>query len=209
MAKAEMKNAPPIYGWAIATAAGALMFGVSLVVLDLGGNGAVAVGAVVALIVGIIFQVAETKPQPPIPDAAPKPDPAKTVASAPAAKAPSTPAPSASASSAPAPSAPASAAPASTAPASSAPADDGDKPEALSGPVGEADDLKQISGVGPVLEGKLNNLGIYHFWQIAKWSRAEVDWVDGFLNFRGRIDRDGWIAQASKLAESSASKPPS
>jgi NADH-quinone oxidoreductase subunit E len=59
-----------------------------------------------------------------------------------------------------------------------------------------------------VLEGKLNNLGIYHFWQIARWTDAEVAWVDGFLNFKGRIGRDNWISQAVKLAETSPAKPP-
>ena len=84
------------------------------------------------------------------------------------------------------------------------PADSGDKgrPTALSAPRdGQADDLKQISGVGPKLEEKLNSLGIYHFDQIAAWKKAEVDWVDNYLSFKGRITRDKWIAQAKKLAK--------
>ena len=64
------------------------------------------------------------------------------------------------------------------------------------------DDLKLISGVGPKLEGVLNGLGIYKFSQIAKWKKAERDWVDGYLNFKGRIDRDNWVNQAKKLAKS-------
>ncbi len=63
------------------------------------------------------------------------------------------------------------------------------------------DDLKRISGVGPKLEGVLNGLGIYKFDQIAKWKKAECDWVDGYLNFKGRIARDNWVAQAKKLAK--------
>ena len=63
------------------------------------------------------------------------------------------------------------------------------------------DDLKLISGVGPKLEGVLHGLGIYKFEQIAKWKKAERDWVDGYLNFKGRIDRDKWVAQAKKLAK--------
>jgi len=85
--------------------------------------------------------------------------------------------------------------------------EEGVQPQALEAPVGAADDLKQITGVGPVLEGKLNDLGIYHFWQIAGWSVAEVTWVDGFLNSKGRIVRDEWIDQASKLAASNPAKP--
>ncbi len=63
-----------------------------------------------------------------------------------------------------------------------------------------ADDLKLISGVGPKLEGVLNELGFYHFDQIAKWTDAEVSWVDARLKFKGRIERDGWIDQATTLA---------
>jgi NADH-quinone oxidoreductase subunit E len=65
---------------------------------------------------------------------------------------------------------------------------------------GGADDLKMISGVGPKIEMVLNDLGIFHFSQIAGWSAAEVAWVDDYLKFRGRITRDNWIAQADALA---------
>ncbi|MEM7271123.1 MAG: NADH-quinone oxidoreductase subunit NuoE [Pseudomonadota bacterium] len=64
---------------------------------------------------------------------------------------------------------------------------------------GGADDLKLIKGVGPKLEGVLNDLGIYHFDQIAGWSRAEIAWVDDRLKFKGRIERDDWIGQAKVL----------
>ena len=65
---------------------------------------------------------------------------------------------------------------------------------------GGADDLKKIKGVGPKLEETLNELGFYHFDQIAKWTEAEIAWVDNRLKFKGRITRDGWIEQATKLA---------
>src|SRR6516164_11194720 len=39
--------------------------------------------------------------------------------------------------------------------------------EALSGPRGVADDLKKLLGVSPTIEKKLNDLGIFHYWQIA------------------------------------------
>ena len=64
-----------------------------------------------------------------------------------------------------------------------------------------ADDLKLISGVGPKLEQTLNELGFWHFDQIAKWTKAEIEWVDDRLKFKGRITRDKWIAQAKKLAK--------
>ncbi len=63
-----------------------------------------------------------------------------------------------------------------------------------------ADDLKLISGVGPKLEGVLNDMGFWHFDQVAKWTKAEIAWVDERLKFKGRIERDKWIAQAKKLA---------
>ncbi|MBY8975325.1 NADH-quinone oxidoreductase subunit E [Rhodobacteraceae bacterium NNCM2] len=65
---------------------------------------------------------------------------------------------------------------------------------------GTPDDLKQIKGVGPKLEGVLHEMGIFHFDQIAAWTPAEVAWVDERLQFKGRIERDDWIAQAKELA---------
>ena len=63
------------------------------------------------------------------------------------------------------------------------------------------DDLKLVSGVGPKLEQTLNGLGIYKYEQIAKWKKAEREWVDGYLRFKGRIDRDDWVKQAKALAK--------
>lgn len=77
---------------------------------------------------------------------------------------------------------------------------EGRKLKYLDAPEGEPDDLKQISGVGPVLEKKLNELGIYHFWQIAKFEQKDIDLVNDAMAFPGRIERDEWIAQAQNLA---------
>ncbi|MBB3446333.1 NADH-quinone oxidoreductase subunit E [Rhizobium sp. BK379] len=63
------------------------------------------------------------------------------------------------------------------------------------------DDLKMISGVGPKIEATLHEIGIFTFAQIAGWKKAEREWVDGFLNFRGRIERDDWVKQAKALAK--------
>lgn len=63
------------------------------------------------------------------------------------------------------------------------------------------DDLKMIAGVGPKLESVLNGLGIWTFAQIADWTANEVAWVDDYLQFKGRIERDDWIAQAAALAK--------
>lgn len=64
-----------------------------------------------------------------------------------------------------------------------------------------ADDLKKIKGVGPALEKTLNELGFYHFDQIAGWRKKEIEWVDERLKFKGRIERDEWIKQAKALAK--------
>lgn len=66
-------------------------------------------------------------------------------------------------------------------------------------PAGGADDLKKLSGVGPKLEGKLNENGVWTFAQIAAWTPEEVAFMDDQLSFKGRIARDGWIAQAAEF----------
>jgi NADH-quinone oxidoreductase subunit E len=76
----------------------------------------------------------------------------------------------------------------------------GEKPEAVEVAAGEEDDLKRIKGIGPVNENALNDLGIYKFAQIAAWTQDNIDWVEGYLSFPGRIEREDWIAQAKALA---------
>lgn len=68
-------------------------------------------------------------------------------------------------------------------------------------PAGEKDDLKKISGVGPALEKKLNDLGITTFEQVANFTAEEIEKVDDALSFKGRIERDDWVGQAKALAE--------
>ncbi|CCV07642.1 NADH-quinone oxidoreductase, E subunit [Mesorhizobium metallidurans STM 2683] len=63
------------------------------------------------------------------------------------------------------------------------------------------DDLKLISGVGPKSEGILHSLGIFTFAQVASWKKAEREWVDGYLSFHGRIEREDWVKQAKALAK--------
>ena len=81
-----------------------------------------------------------------------------------------------------------------------------DAPEAtkpgnlLDAPQGDADDLTKISGVGPKLLQKLNDNGVYHFWQIKDWGPAEIAFMDDQLSFKGRIERDDWIGQATTFA---------
>jgi NADH-quinone oxidoreductase subunit E len=77
------------------------------------------------------------------------------------------------------------------------------KPVLLKKPKGgKGDDLKLIWGVGPKLEKMLNDMGIWHFDQIAQWTSAELKWVDDRLEgFKGRAKRDEWVKQAKKLAK--------
>jgi len=76
--------------------------------------------------------------------------------------------------------------------------DDPNRPAGIDKPA-SADDLKMISGVGPKIESTLHSLGIYTFAQIAEWNDDHRGWVDGYLNFKGRIDRDEWVKQAEAL----------
>jgi predicted flap endonuclease-1-like 5' DNA nuclease len=62
------------------------------------------------------------------------------------------------------------------------------------------DNLKLISGIGKQNERRLNELGIWHFAQIAAWSKDNIDWIGSFLAFPGRIEREHWVEQAKKLA---------
>ena len=75
---------------------------------------------------------------------------------------------------------------------------------------GTSDDLELIVGVGPMLTELLHEIGVFYFWQIAEWSSADVEYVDGkLLHFKGRIERDDWVGQSRQLAllPTSAKRP--
>ncbi|MDP3523147.1 MAG: NADH-quinone oxidoreductase subunit E [Hoeflea sp.] len=78
--------------------------------------------------------------------------------------------------------------------------DDKNRPAGIARPQAP-DDLQLISGVGPKIEGILHSLGIFTYAQVAAWKKAERDWVDGYLRFKGRIDREDWVKQAKALAK--------
>jgi predicted flap endonuclease-1-like 5' DNA nuclease len=75
------------------------------------------------------------------------------------------------------------------------------EPMRLDGPRGGIDDLTVISGVGPGNQQELNELGIYHYWQIASWTPENVAWVSNRIRFPKRIVRENWMAQAAKLSK--------
>ena len=77
----------------------------------------------------------------------------------------------------------------------------GRRPLGLASPRGgKADDLKLIRGIGRQNEGRLHGLGIWHFDQIAAWTRDNALWVGSYLAFPGRIEREEWVAQAADLS---------
>jgi large subunit ribosomal protein L21 len=65
----------------------------------------------------------------------------------------------------------------------------------------DGDDLSTISGVGPVIVGKLHAEGVTTFAQIAAWTDADVEAIEEKLSFKGRVGREDWIAQAKELAK--------
>ena len=74
-----------------------------------------------------------------------------------------------------------------------------DGPELLDAPNGEPDDLTQIKGIGAKLSALLNELGVFHYSQIAAWTDADGEWIDDKLAFKRRVAREKWIEQAKTL----------
>jgi poly(hydroxyalkanoate) granule-associated protein len=67
-------------------------------------------------------------------------------------------------------------------------------------PVEERDDLKQINGIGPVLEEKLNAAGIARYRQIAELGEPDIDRLESVIShLSGRVRRDDWVGQAKAL----------
>jgi small subunit ribosomal protein S2 len=69
--------------------------------------------------------------------------------------------------------------------------------EALSGPRGVADDLKKLPGVSPAIEKQLNDLGIFHYWQIAAFGAADAERIGDEVGLPGRVE--GWISHAKEF----------
>ncbi len=69
--------------------------------------------------------------------------------------------------------------------------------EPLPGPRGVADDLKKLPGISPAIEKKLNDLGIFHYSQIAELSATAAHNVGEEVGLPGRVD--SWVAKAKEL----------
>ncbi len=71
--------------------------------------------------------------------------------------------------------------------------------ELLTAPRGAPDDLAKLAGVGPQIVKKLNEHGVFHYWQIAAMTKDEADKLDADLKFSGRVASDHWVDQARSL----------
>jgi len=74
----------------------------------------------------------------------------------------------------------------------------------IDAPRGEADDLKRITTISPKLEQRLNDAGVFHFWQIADLDADNAKALDLLLKLKGQIEAEGWIAQAKKFVDAAA-----
>jgi len=65
----------------------------------------------------------------------------------------------------------------------------------------DKDDLQQINGIGPFIEEKLNDLGIYSFEQVGQLDDRLINVLTAAIEFfPGRIERDEWVGQADRLS---------
>jgi small subunit ribosomal protein S2 len=83
--------------------------------------------------------------------------------------------------------------------AAAAEAEEASTLEGLAEPQGEADDLKKIRGLTKAYEKKLNERGIFHYWQIANLSQDNLDEIDRMLHGNGQIAKGDWVDQAREL----------
>jgi len=74
--------------------------------------------------------------------------------------------------------------------------------ELLDAPRGAPDDLAKLPGSGPQIAKKLNDAGIFHYWQLAAMTPEDVSKIDQDLKLNGRIERDHWVDQARGLLAS-------
>jgi small subunit ribosomal protein S2 len=73
-----------------------------------------------------------------------------------------------------------------------------EKFELLTAPRGAPDDLSKLAGVGPQVEKKLNEGGLFHYWQFAAMTDADAAKIDSELKLQGRVG--AWVQQARELA---------
>jgi small subunit ribosomal protein S2 len=69
--------------------------------------------------------------------------------------------------------------------------------QGLAGPRGTADDLKKLTGVSGAIEKKLNDLGVFHYWQLAELDHDAAHQIAEEVGLPNRAD--AWVAQAKSL----------
>ena len=74
----------------------------------------------------------------------------------------------------------------------------------------DKNDLSAIRGVGAFIEQKLNGLGIYTYKQVSQFDKPFIEKLTTAIEFfPGRIERDDWVGQATRLMEIEAENPKS
>ena len=76
-----------------------------------------------------------------------------------------------------------------------------DEPVLLADPKGPRDPLTCIKGIGEVYQEELYSNGIYHYWQIAKWTSENLAWIQNNTAKIMRHANENWIKQAKLLAD--------
>ena len=62
------------------------------------------------------------------------------------------------------------------------------------------DDLTKLDGIGPYIEQRLNDIGIYNYEQLSKLNTEDIQKITELIDFfPGRIERDNWVSQAQLL----------
>jgi small subunit ribosomal protein S2 len=69
--------------------------------------------------------------------------------------------------------------------------------QGLAGPRGAPDDLKKLPGVSGTIEKKFNDLGIFHYWQLAELDHETAHQIGEEVGLPSRAD--AWVAQAKAL----------
>jgi small subunit ribosomal protein S2 len=69
--------------------------------------------------------------------------------------------------------------------------------QGLAGPRGSADDLKKLPGVSGAIEKKFNDLGIFHYWQLAELDHPTAHKIGEEVGLPSRAD--AWVAKAKAL----------
>src|SRR6201995_3649139 len=69
--------------------------------------------------------------------------------------------------------------------------------QGLAGPRGTADDLKKLTGVSGAIEKKFNDLGIFHYWQLAELDHDTAHKIGEEVGLPSRAD--AWVAKAKAL----------